>query len=104
MCVIRLIHYLKQVRDFLYSSQMEQRDFFNHEIRKLWIMLVAFNITYILRGVWIQMTTEFLRNETLMILNIVLGLTFDFIPVTLLLYFHYRNFKVKSITEDDKSQ
>ena len=99
VCVIRLIHFLKQVRDFLYSSQTNQKDFFNHEIRKLWIILVAFNVTYILRGLWMQLTTGYLRNETLMIFNVVLGLIFDFVPVTLLLYFHYRNFKVKSTAD-----
>lgn len=75
---------------------MEQRDFFNREIRTLWIILVAFNITYLIRGLWDQLTSQYLRQYTLMVFNIILGLTFDFIPVTLLLYFHYRNFKVKS--------
>ena len=96
VCVIRLIQLLKQMRDFLFSSQMEQRDFFNREIRTLWIILVAFNITYLIRGLWDQLTSQYLRNYTLMVFNIILGLIFDCFPVTLLLYFHYRNFKVKS--------
>jgi hypothetical protein len=52
VCVIRLIRLLKKMRDHLYVNETEQKDFFNKEIRTLWVILIVFNSTYLLRGLW----------------------------------------------------
>ncbi len=57
VCVIRLISLLKRMRDLLFVNQKDQIDFFNKEIRTLWIILIAFNSSYLIRGLWDQFTS-----------------------------------------------
>ena len=111
VCVLTLIWRLKQVRNVMFKdpSESEQRNLFDKEINTLWLILGVFNFTYLLRGIWdlVQMPQG---SYAKLVLQIILGLFFDCFPVTLLLIFHYRNFRavkkpevVKATGESDQT-
>lgn len=90
------------MRDCLFTNQKEQIEFFNREIRTLWKILIVFNSSYLLRGIWDQMSSPYMPEYYMMMLNIATGLAFDCFPVSCLIYFHYRNFKTKNSAKKTK--
>lgn len=51
--VLFLINRLAKVRDnVLENDQNDDKIVFNHEIRTLLVILVVFDLSYLLRGVW----------------------------------------------------
>ena len=63
----------------------------------LWVILGVFDLTYLARAIWdfVYLNTQ-LPNFNEMLAAILLGLFWDFMPVMMILIFHYRNFKVQS--------
>ena len=104
LSVVRLIRLLKRMRDCIFTDQTQQVEFFNREIRTLWVILITFNCSYLLRGIWDQVTGPILPQYSIMMLNICTGLLFDCFPVSMLLYFHYRNFKSQSKSKQSVEQ
>lgn len=100
LSVIRLITLLKQQQEFLFrDGQKEQLNFFKKHICQLWMILIVFNTSYLMRGIVDQMPSDYMPEFKSMMLNLVSGLCFDCFPVSFLLYFHYRNFNKVSIVE-----
>ena len=99
--VFSLIYQLKRTRDVIFATQGSQRDIFDGEIRTLRIILGVFSLTYVLRGLWSQLVDQAFWKYWTLISNVILGILFDFVPVTLLLCFHHRNYK-RVATESDR--
>ena len=58
----------------------------------LWTVLGVFSVSYLIRGIWDQLSDQFLKSYALMLWSVAGGVVYDCIPVSLLLYYHYRNF------------
>jgi hypothetical protein len=79
---------------------------FDKEIKILWVILGVFNITYLMRAVWDMMTDEFYISYTIMVSVMLLAIVWDFVPVMILLVFHYRNYKYSAAIsmENDENE
>ena len=69
-----------------------ERAYFDREICMLWIILSVFSGTYMIRGVWDYIAHPGRENFGLLLWTILDGVLYDFVPVMLIMYFHYRNF------------
>ena len=75
---------------------------FNKEICILWVILSTFSITYFIRVIWSGFVVPHLSDEYYWILlEILLGLLYDLIPVTLVLFLHLRNFREKNEAQNE---
>ena len=95
--VFWLVSRLKKKKDI--SATSTEIAGFNKEICVLWIILSVFSVTYILRGTWDLLIEGNYNNFEKQLWAVITGLLFDFIPVTLILVLHYKNFSVKKIPE-----
>ena len=91
ICVLYLVSLLKKKRNQI-SWQSNERAYFNKEICKLWIILSVFSATYMIRGIWDTLSLRKNDSFGLLVWSVLNGLLYDFIPVMLIMYFHYRNF------------
>ena len=67
---------------------------FNREIRTLWVILTIFTIAYAIRG--LNDLTNGSDGKFIGIIDdLIVGIVCDFIPIMLLLVFHFRNFRVR---------
>ncbi len=104
--VLWLISRLKKKRDQAQGESDKQR-MFDKEIKLLWVILGVFNITYLIRAVWDSVTNEFYVDYGTMVGVMMLAILWDFVPVMILLVFHYRNYKdqakqsVESLSHDE---
>ena len=65
------------------------------------IILIVFDLTYLLRAGWDH---KAFGAETLFVIfsgTILLGVIFDIIPLSLIFYFHYKNFRIIESQADD---
>ena len=69
---------------------------FTGEIRTLFLIMLMFTSTYLARALWDAFQQPTGTSFESMAGSIWLSLAFDFFPVSLLMYLHYRNFTVKS--------
>ncbi len=69
---------------------------FDKEIKLLWLILGVFDITYLVRAVWDSTTNEFYVNYGEMVSVMLLAILWDFVPVMILLIFHYHNYKAQA--------
>ena len=76
----------------LVSTKIEKANF-SQEICTLWTILFTFSITYILRGFYDQIDGLQNTNYIFQIIAITIFLLFDFVPIMLMLVFHYKNFR-----------
>ena len=91
ICVFNLVSLLKKKRNQV-NWQSAERAYFNKEICMLWITLSVFSATYMIRGLWDYISHPSHENFGLLLWSILNGVLYDFIPVMLIMYFHYRNF------------
>lgn len=71
-------------------------------MKALWIILGIFNSTYLARALWdyIFLQTQ-LPSFQLQLSAVLLGLFWDWMPIMIILIFHRKNFKVRSIKLQD---
>ena len=89
--VTLLIHLSKQAKLIQKSSHAE----FHREIVNLTWILILFDLSYVCRGIYdyyLFSTLEYYKLAGA-IVNIMCPAFFDFMPMTLILFFHYRNFR-----------
>ena len=103
LCVYYLISKLLKKRDQVTGSSQVDKDIFNHEIHALLGTLILFSSTYILRGVWLLKSKPNTREPLEILIGLLVGIVCDFVPVTILLAFHFKNFNSKQTdaTEQD---
>ena len=91
--VIWLVGKLKKKRDQISLTQ-EDKNAYNTEIRALWLIMSIFCVTYLVRAVWelVFLKTD-MPNYGIMFAAVPLGLFWDFMPLMIILVFHYQNFK-----------
>ncbi len=77
---------------------------FDKEIKLLWLILGVFNITYLVRAVWDSTTNEFYVNYGEMVSVMLLAILWDFVPVMILLVFHYHNYKAQASSIETVNQ
>ena len=65
----------------------------------LWIILSVFSATYMIRGIWDSITHTSNANFGLLMWSVLNGVLYDFIPIMLIMYFHYRNFSKEKVTK-----
>ena len=95
---IWLIISLSRKRDQV-GQDPDTRRLFNKEITTLVIIMVVFSISYLVRALWDQIyTPKSAYSFTTLTLSLLLGLCFDFFPVSLLLTLHFINFRTRKIT------
>ena len=90
--IVTLLVYLsKQAKLTQKSSHAE----FHREIVNLTWILILFDLSYVFRGIYdyYLISTLTLYKLAGAIMNIMCPAVFDFMPMTLILFFHYRNFK-----------
>ena len=103
VCVFNLVSLLKKKRNQV-NWQSAERAYFNREICMLWIILSVFSATYMIRGVWDYMAHPGSETFGHLLWTILDGVVYDFIPVMLILYFHYRNFSKERVAKaEDKN-
>ena len=97
--VFWLINRLKKKQSL--GSNVESANF-NKEICVLWIILSTFSVTYVIRGLWTEFGVPHLSDWYFWtLLEILLGILYDFIPVTLILVLHLRNFSEKNVAHNE---
>ena len=97
--VFWLVNRLKKKQSL--GSNVENANF-NREIRVLWIILSTFSVTYVIRGSWAEFVVPHLSERYgWSLLQILLGLLFDFIPITLILVLHLKNFGKKNVAANE---
>ena len=91
ICVFWLVSLLRRKREQV-DWQRAEKAHFNKEICKLWIILSVFSSVYLVRGCGDAKFIPGFESFTQLIWDILQGILYDFIPVMLIMYFHYRNF------------
>ena len=83
------------------GSNVENANF-NKEIRVLWVILSTFSVTYVIRGSWSEFVVPHLSDwYGWSLLQILLGILFDLIPITLILVLHLKNFRKKDVADNE---
>ena len=99
ICVIYLVKLMKKTRD-LSSSNQEAKKILNHEIAKLYVILGFFNTSFLIRSLY-----DFLAKPNkdpepyVLIITLFLGILWDIAPVSLLMGFHYYNFRASNLRD-----
>ena len=75
---------------------------FKKEIFNVIAILVIFDISYVLRATWNMNFFGFTSVFVQISGSILLSIIFDFLPLSLVMLFHYRNFKQESIDNQDE--
>ena len=101
ICVFNLVSLLKKKRNQV-NWQSAERAYFNREICMLWIILSVFSSTYMIRGVKDYMAHPSGNSFKHLLWTILDGVLYDFIPVELIMYFHYRNFSKERAAKVDE--
>ena len=99
--VVWLISRIRTKRDQVAHSD-EAKAVYNKEIRTLWFILGGFSLSYAIRSFW-DIKSSYVSHPTfggMMADLLLIGLFCDFVPIISLVFFHYRNFRIKK----DKSQ
>ena len=91
ICVFWLVSLLKRKREQV-DWQRAEKSHFNKEICKLWIILSVFSSVYLVRGCYDAKFKPGFDSFGQLLWDILQGILYDFIPVMLIMYFHYRNF------------
>ena len=91
ICVFWLVSLLKRKREQV-DWQRAEKSHFNKEICKLWIILSVFSSVYLVRGCYDAKFKPGFDSFAQLLWDILQGILYDFIPVMLIMYFHYRNF------------
>ena len=65
------------------------------------IILIVFDLTYLLRAGWDHWGFEAESLFVIFSVTILLGVIFDIIPLSLIFYFHYKNFRIIESQADD---
>ena len=92
---LRLIIALKKHRDTQILVDHDKA-FLDQEICKLTIILIIFNSTYLIRALYdFFAEPEGTTTVKILVSGMILGATWDFLPVMLLMTYHYRNFRLK---------
>ena len=71
------------------------KSIFSREICTLWIILSVFSITYTLRGIWDNVINTNYKSFKSQLIGNLLNIVWDFVPVTLILMLHMKNFVEK---------
>mmetsp|Transcript_35971 Transcript_35971/g.47332 ORF Transcript_35971/g.47332 Transcript_35971/m.47332 type:complete len:118 (-) Transcript_35971:523-876(-) len=67
---------------------------FRQERRTFFLVLWLFDISYLLRAIYSQVFFfDQIENFTVVVLDLFVGILFDLIPLSMILYIHRRNFK-----------
>ena len=74
---------------------------FNKEMVTVAIILIVFDLTYLLRAGWDHWGFEAESLFVIFSVTILLGVIFDIIPLSLIFYFHYKNFRIIESQADD---
>ena len=69
-----------------------ERSYYNKEICQLWAILGVFQVTYLARSLWDILTDPKHGYFSTMLVDIIVGILCDFIPLMILMAYHYRNF------------
>ena len=96
ICVFWLVSLLKRKREQV-DWQRAEKAHFNREICKLWIILSVFSSVYLIRGCWDAKFIPGFDSFGQLLWDILQGILYDFIPVMLIMYFHYRNFSKNKV-------
>lgn len=92
--VVWLNSRLRKQRDLQAQDRYRQDDtFYKKEICSLWLILGVFNVTYLLRALWDIFADSKFETFRGMIIDLNVGILCDFVPVTLLMIYHYKNFR-----------
>ena len=94
-CVFWLVSRLKK-KIALVSTEVEKANF-SQEMCTLWTILFTFSITYIIRGFYDQMNEFQNPDYFYQIIDIALYVLFDYVPIMLILMFHFKNFSEKKV-------
>ena len=98
--VFWLINRLKKKKQSL-GLNVESANF-NKEICILWIILSTFSVTYVIRGTWPEFIVPHLSDwYGFTLVQILFGILFDLIPITLILVLHLRNFREKNVAHNE---
>ena len=75
------------------QSGADGNSIFSREICTLWIILSVFSGTYTLRGIWDNVIgTNYENRFKFQLIGNLLNILWDFVPVTLILMLHMKNF------------
>ena len=76
---------------------------FDREIRTLIIILVIFDVGYLFRFVYDIEFSDSLEQFSTDVMFLFLSIFCDFMPISVLILFHFRNFREKPQAEEDES-
>lgn len=92
--VMWLISRLKKKRDIVARGKDEESTI-SKEICKLWIILSVFSVTYLMRSMWDIFANPEFASFKGMLVDLIIGILCDCIPVMILMIYHHRNFREK---------
>ena len=96
-CVFLLVSRMKKKASLVSTKIVKEN--FSKEICTLWTILFTFSITYIIRAVWDQISVRQHRQDFRYTLcDITLHILYDWIPIMLMLMFHFKNFRELKIS------
>ena len=98
LSVTCLVSRMKKRRDQLCQDQ-SRRDVFDREINILWGILALFSVTYLVRASWDFIFQEDLTGLWQEVTDLSLGLLWDWLPIIVLLFQHYRAFNIRVSSE-----
>ena len=75
------------------QAKADQKQMFDSEIRTLKLILLIFSTSYLVRALWNAILIESSKNFGQLMIQTVLGLSNDCMPILFVLFYHLRNFK-----------
>ena len=95
--VFLLVSRLKKKASLVSTKIVKEN--FSKEICTLWTILFTFSITYLIRGFFNQIFEwRHTMDLRFSIYDITINILFDFIPIMLMLMFHFKNFSELKIS------
>ena len=98
--VAYLLSQLRNKRD-KYVNNKNEKAVFDREIRVVLIILVIFNIGYVFRSVYDVVFSDNLDQFSTDVMFLFLSIFCDFMPISVLITFHYRNFREVQPEEEE---
>jgi len=87
--IVVLESYMKKQKELTGDTSV-----FRQERRTFFLVLWLFDISYLLRAIYSQVFFfDQIENFTALVLDLFIGILFDLIPLSMILYIHRRNFK-----------